>query len=157
MPPYGLGPGTPGRAAHPSPQVRERGACPTAGNCDPLRDVARAMRHAPDATKVSVRRITSNHPLGATNQHNPWLRPVRATSVLRTPEETRATVVAMSLHVSWVGGVWFISSPDGAVHAAGDGRWLDEWLATVGATRKDLDFSGSRALEQRFVSEFGPI
>ena len=63
----------------------------------------------------------------------------------------------MSLLVTWVGGVWFITSPAHTVRAAGDGHWLDAWLAEHGATRADLDFSGSKALEQRFVSEFGPI
>ena len=63
-----------------------------------------------------------------------------------------------SLLVIWVGGVWFITAPDHhTVRVTGDGQWLDAWLAELGAARADLDFSGSKALEQRFVSEFGPI
>jgi hypothetical protein len=47
---------------------------------------------------------------------------------------------------------------DGDRHRVeGDGRWLDAWLAGRGLTRAALDFGGSRALEQRFVSELGAM
>ncbi len=62
----------------------------------------------------------------------------------------------MTVRVTWVGGSWFLEV-DGDQHLVeGDRRWLDAWLADWGGTRADLDFGGSRALEQRFVSEFGP-
>ena len=58
--------------------------------------------------------------------------------------------------VNWVGGVWFVVGPHGPERVDGDGRWVDAWLASHAATREDLDFGGSRALEQRFVNDFGP-
>jgi hypothetical protein len=63
----------------------------------------------------------------------------------------------MSLRVTWVGGSWFLKMGQDRHRVEGDGRWLDAWLAGRGLSRADLDFGGSRALEQRFVSELGPI
>jgi hypothetical protein len=61
----------------------------------------------------------------------------------------------MSVRVTWVGGSWFLAVEGDRHRVEGDGRWLDAWLAGHGLSRADLDFGGSRALEQRFVSEFG--
>jgi hypothetical protein len=59
--------------------------------------------------------------------------------------------------VTWVGGAWFLDDGVDRQRIDGDRRWLDAWLEARGRTRGALDFGGSRALEQRFVSEFGPI
>jgi hypothetical protein len=62
-----------------------------------------------------------------------------------------------TMTVTWVGGTWFIQTPRGAEPVRGGSKDLDAWLARHQATRADLDFGGSRALEQRFVNDFGPI
>ena len=55
--------------------------------------------------------------------------------------------------VYWRNGGWFIETP-----ISGDGAALDAWLAERGdRTRAELDFDGNRALEQRFIHDFGPI
>ncbi len=63
----------------------------------------------------------------------------------------------MSLVVTWVGGSWFVDGPNGREQLLGGGRWLDEWLAAHGASRRDLEISGGRALRERFVNDFGPL
>ncbi len=63
----------------------------------------------------------------------------------------------MTVRVTWVGGAWYLTAGRFEERISGDGRWVDEWLKLRGQTRAALDFAGSRALEQRFVSEFGPI
>lgn len=51
---------------------------------------------------------------------------------------------------------WFIGLP-GAAQRIDDLAALDSWLAANGRTdRRDLDFAGDQALEQRFQSEMGP-
>jgi hypothetical protein len=61
--------------------------------------------------------------------------------------------------MQWRGGIWYIGASEVAMQRIyGDARWLDSWLKDRGqTTRRGLDFGGSRALEQRFVQEFGPI
>ena len=58
--------------------------------------------------------------------------------------------------VAWIGGRWYIgeSVPDTYIE---DGAWLDHWLAQRQCTRDCLNFNGSRAMEQRFISDLGPV
>ncbi len=63
----------------------------------------------------------------------------------------------MTVRVSWVGGAWYLIAGQYRERIAGDGRWVDGWLAARGQTRAVLDFGGSPALKERFVSEFGPL
>jgi hypothetical protein len=58
--------------------------------------------------------------------------------------------------VTWVGGAWFIMTEQGPQRIEGDGRWVDHWLAQRGSSRADLDFGDSTALEQAFISDYGP-
>ena len=61
--------------------------------------------------------------------------------------------------VDWRGGLWSIETPDGEQHPLTENaQALDAWLAEHGElTRRELDFGGSRALEQKFIHDFGPI
>jgi hypothetical protein len=61
------------------------------------------------------------------------------------------------LYVVWRGGTWWINSCDGVAPVQRDAEALDVWLADRGASRADLEFGGSSALEQKFVHDFGPI
>jgi hypothetical protein len=61
------------------------------------------------------------------------------------------------LRVTWVGGSWFIMTEQGPRRIEGDGRWVNRWLVQRGRTRADLVFGDSTALEQAFISDFGPI
>jgi hypothetical protein len=61
------------------------------------------------------------------------------------------------VRVTWVGGHWLLAVGPYRHRVEGDRRWLDAWLAGRGLSRANLDFGGSRALEQRFVSELGPV
>ena len=68
-----------------------------------------------------------------------------------------AGAAGVTVRVTWVGGTWYLTAGRYQERVAGDGRWVDEWLAVRGQTRAALDFGNSRALEQRFVSEYGPL
>ena len=59
--------------------------------------------------------------------------------------------------VTWVGGTWIIQTPRGPEPVRGGAKSLDAWLARHQAARADLEFAGSKALEQRFVNDFGPV
>lgn len=60
--------------------------------------------------------------------------------------------------ISWDGGVWTIETDDGVHHPLPRmPEVLDVWLAERDLTRRELDFGGSRALEQKFIHDFGPI
>lgn len=51
---------------------------------------------------------------------------------------------------------WFVGMP-GAAQRINDAESLDSWLAANGGIdRRDLDFGGDEALEQRFWTELGP-
>lgn len=63
----------------------------------------------------------------------------------------------MELMVSWHGGVWFIGPGYDPEPVSGDYADLDQWLASHDATRADLNFAGSRSLEQKFIHDFGPV
>jgi hypothetical protein len=57
----------------------------------------------------------------------------------------------------WRGGTWWIGA-DGDLEPVERGTAaLDAWLADRGASRADLEFGGSSALEQKFIHDFGPI
>lgn len=59
--------------------------------------------------------------------------------------------------MNWNWGTW-TASIDGATFGIPlDRGWLDAWLTARGLTRADLDFDGSKAMEQRFINDFGPI
>jgi hypothetical protein len=57
----------------------------------------------------------------------------------------------------WNWGTWTIAIGPNEQTIPLNGGWLDEWLGTRGLARTDLDFGGSRAMEQRFINDFGPI
>ncbi len=64
-----------------------------------------------------------------------------------------------SIYVTWRGGIWWmvcksITNPIEPIEPTSEA--LEAWLATRGATRGDLDFGPSRALEQKFIRTFGP-
>ncbi len=59
--------------------------------------------------------------------------------------------------IQWLNDQWFVGFP-GAAQRIEDSAWLDAWLAANGALgREELDFAGDRELEQRFVTDLGPI
>jgi hypothetical protein len=65
--------------------------------------------------------------------------------------------VSMRFSVTWVGGTWFITGPQGTEPITGGAPGLDAWLTAHGGTRRELDLGSSNALRQRFLNDFGLV
>ncbi|MFL6099437.1 MAG: hypothetical protein ACJ71T_05735 [Actinomycetales bacterium] len=83
-------------------------------------------------------------------------RPVDDTAGSPRPSSGRHRVADRQFTVQLLSEHWFIGVP-GAAQRISDPATLDSWLAANGGLdRRDLDFAGDQALEQRFWAEMGP-
>jgi len=72
-----------------------------------------------------------------------------------TQESILTRVPSGQFTVQLLSEQWFIGLP-GAAQRINDAASLDSWLAANGGIdRRDLDFAGDGALEQRFWAEMG--